>query len=58
MNVKLLGSIPNTKTRQRIFQQANDIIAGGIEQVMKYVASDLQDLEEVTAAVHSSTKNY
>lgn len=56
MNVKLLGRIPNRRARQRIFQQSRDIIDGGIEEITKHVEKELKKLQEITAAVRSSTK--
>jgi DNA-binding XRE family transcriptional regulator len=50
MNAKLLWSIPHARRRQKVFQHANDILAGGTGELVKFVASDLQGLREVTAA--------
>jgi DNA-binding XRE family transcriptional regulator len=55
-NVKLLRRISNRRTRQRIHQQANDIIDGGIEEILKYVTKEFQNLQNIADAVRQSTK--
>ncbi len=52
-NAKLLWKIPNTKTRQRVFQQFRDM---GEEEIAERVHKAVEAAKEVTAAARSSTK--
>jgi DNA-binding XRE family transcriptional regulator len=55
-NVKLLRRISNRRTRARILQQSRDLIDGGIEEVLKYVTKEFQNLQNIAGAVRQSTK--
>jgi DNA-binding XRE family transcriptional regulator len=58
--VRQLGKIPNTRTRQRVFQQANDLLSkGDLKEITALVEKSLAALKEVSDAARKSTKkNY
>ena len=53
MNAKLLWKIPNSKTRNRVFQRSRDTKD---EEIAEYFEKAAEALKEVAAAVRSSTK--
>jgi transcriptional regulator with XRE-family HTH domain len=58
--IRQLGKIPNTRTRQRVFQQANDLLAkGDPKEIKALMEKSLAALEQLRDAARKSTKkNY
>ncbi len=44
MNLRLLGRVPNPRTRRRLFQESKDIVGMGMEKVTSVVMGDCQEI--------------
>jgi DNA-binding XRE family transcriptional regulator len=53
MNARLLGKIPNSKLRHRVFQCSRDM---GNEEMLEYARRAAEAIKETTAAVRSRAK--